>query len=62
MHYGRAYFSKNKSIPLETIVPKDPSASIGQRVGLSVTDIVELNIYFGCNSIDGGEGRNVEFY
>jgi len=40
MHYPRTAFSING---LDTIVPTDPTASIGQRTGLSSGDIVAAN-------------------
>ena len=48
MHYGKDYFSSNG---LATILPKDPSAPIGQRNNLSPTDMVELNKYFQCGKL-----------
>ncbi|XP_050094471.1 zinc metalloproteinase nas-13-like [Anopheles aquasalis] len=45
MHYGATAFSKNGK---DTIVPKDPNAVIGQRVGLSERDISKLNHMYGC--------------
>jgi len=39
MHYPRTAFSKNGQ---ETITPVDPSAQIGQRVGLSAGDIAAI--------------------
>ena len=43
MHYSRFAFSKNG---LETITPNN-GASIGQRNGMSLTDIAELNAVYG---------------
>lgn len=45
MHYGPDGFSTNGE---PTIVPKDPNASIGQRVGLSRRDIEKLNRMYEC--------------
>ncbi|XP_052889308.1 seminal metalloprotease 1-like [Anopheles moucheti] len=45
MHYGATAFSKNGEL---TIVPKDPNASIGQRVSMSERDISKLNWMYGC--------------
>ena len=45
MHYGRTAFSKNG---LETITPKmSQDVTIGQRNGMSTTDIAELNAVYG---------------
>lgn len=46
MHYGELAGSKNG---LPTIVPKDPLAKIGQRVGLSRKDIEKINRMYNCN-------------
>ena len=40
MHYNRISFSVNGR---DTITPKIPNANIGQRNGMSPTDIEELN-------------------
>uniref|UniRef100_A0AAG5DNC9 Metalloendopeptidase n=1 Tax=Anopheles atroparvus TaxID=41427 RepID=A0AAG5DNC9_ANOAO len=45
MHYGPTAFSINGQ---RTIVPKDPTAIIGQRVGMSEKDISKLNLMYGC--------------
>uniref|UniRef100_A0A182NV53 Metalloendopeptidase n=1 Tax=Anopheles dirus TaxID=7168 RepID=A0A182NV53_9DIPT len=45
MHYGATAFSKNGE---KTIVPKDPNAEIGQRVGMSERDISKLNHMYKC--------------
>lgn len=45
MHYGPLGFSINGE---PTIVPKDPNANIGQRVGLSRKDIEKLNRMYNC--------------
>ncbi len=48
MHYEANAFSKNG---LRTIVPtQNASAIIGQRVGLSPIDILEVQRYYGCVS------------
>ncbi len=44
MHYPRTAFSKNGE---DTIVPTDPSASIGQRTALSAGDIAAANSMCG---------------
>ncbi len=43
MHYARNAYSANG---LDTIVPKDPAAQIGQRNGLSVGDISAVNALY----------------
>ncbi|XP_053661515.1 seminal metalloprotease 1-like [Anopheles marshallii] len=45
MHYSSTAFSKNGE---KTIVPKDPNAAIGQRVGMSERDISKLNHMYKC--------------
>nr|XP_040234261.2 seminal metalloprotease 1-like [Anopheles coluzzii] len=45
MHYSSTAFSKNGE---KTIVPKDPNATIGQRVGMSERDISKLNHMYKC--------------
>ncbi|XP_058130739.1 seminal metalloprotease 1-like [Anopheles coustani] len=45
MHYGATAFSINGQ---RTIVPKDPNATIGQRVSMSEKDISKLNWMYGC--------------
>lgn len=45
MHYSRTAFSKNGQ---ETITPLDPNAVIGQRTGVSETDIAKLNAMYNC--------------
>ncbi|XP_055626255.1 blastula protease 10-like [Toxorhynchites rutilus septentrionalis] len=45
MHYGGTAFSKNG---LPTIVPKDPNAEIGQRIGMSERDISKINLMYRC--------------
>ncbi len=46
MHYESNAFSKNG---LRTIIPtQDPNAVIGQRVGMSPIDIIEVQRYYGC--------------
>ncbi|XP_035790869.1 seminal metalloprotease 1-like isoform X2 [Anopheles albimanus] len=45
MHYSATSFSKNG---LPTIIPKDPNAVIGQRLGMSERDISKLNHMYGC--------------
>ncbi|XP_053677815.1 seminal metalloprotease 1-like [Anopheles nili] len=45
MHYGATAFSVNGQ---RTIIPKDPNASIGQRLSMSERDISKLNWMYGC--------------
>ncbi|XP_068449912.1 hatching enzyme 1.2-like [Clinocottus analis] len=45
MHYGPKDFSKNS---LDTIVPLDSSAQIGQRDGMSENDILKINKLYVC--------------
>lgn len=45
MHYHKTAFSMNDE---DTIVPKDPNAEIGQRIGLSDGDIERLNKMYQC--------------
>lgn len=46
MHYSRLAFSKDWKTP--TIVPKDTTAAIGQRMGLSLHDREEINNLYQC--------------
>jgi len=49
MHYDAYAFSRNG---LRTIVPtQDPNAVLGQRVGMSALDILEVQRYYGCVAI-----------
>jgi hypothetical protein len=45
MHYEANAFTSNG---LRTIIPKDPDAVIGQRVGMSALDILEVQRYYKC--------------
>ena len=46
MHYSRYAFSMNGK---PTIIPtQNASAVIGQNIGLSPTDILEIQKYYGC--------------
>ncbi|XP_059468962.1 astacin-like metalloprotease toxin 5 [Neocloeon triangulifer] len=47
MHYGRTTFSINETY-LETIVPKDPNAVIGQSDHVSKKDFQKLNLRYNC--------------
>ncbi|XP_075225806.1 hatching enzyme 1.2-like [Lycorma delicatula] len=46
MHYGKYFFSANKSKP--TITAKYPGAKLGQRKMLSKTDCLKVNQLYGC--------------
>jgi len=50
MHYGTDYFT-SKGQP--TLVPKDPTAVIGQRNNLSRIDIQEVRLYYQCIGSSG---------
>lgn len=45
LHYGPKAFSANGK---DTLRPLDPSAQIGQRIGLSEKDITKINIMYKC--------------
>ncbi len=45
LHYGKDYFTSNGQ---PTLVPKDPTAVIGQRNNLSSIDIQEVQLYYQC--------------
>ncbi|KAF2884816.1 hypothetical protein ILUMI_21349 [Ignelater luminosus] len=45
MHYGRYAFSANER---PTILPKDPTANIGQNNALSRKDIIKLHKMYNC--------------
>lgn len=45
MHYAPTAFSKNG---MATIVPRDPFATIGQRIGMSEGDIARINVMYKC--------------
>ncbi|XP_039284218.1 low choriolytic enzyme isoform X1 [Nilaparvata lugens] len=46
MHYGKYFFSTNKSKPV--ITPKFPATKLGQRKMLSKTDCLKVNQLYGC--------------
>ncbi|XP_065355369.1 zinc metalloproteinase nas-15-like [Calliphora vicina] len=46
MHYGAKAFSKNGNNTIETL---QPNVLIGQRVGLSETDIDKINSMYNCH-------------
>ncbi|XP_077863300.1 tolloid isoform X1 [Saccoglossus kowalevskii] len=48
MHYGKRYFTMTGE---ETLIPKNVSASIGQRQGLSDQDILQTNIMYNCHRV-----------
>ncbi|KHN78596.1 Zinc metalloproteinase nas-15 [Toxocara canis] len=52
MHYDTTAFSKNGR---PTILPKQQGVTIGQRRGLSPTDIYKINTMYGCSA--GGMQR-----
>ncbi|VDM47313.1 unnamed protein product [Toxocara canis] len=47
MHYDTTAFSKNGR---PTILPKQQGVTIGQRRGLSPTDIYKINTMYGCSA------------
>ncbi|XP_041650196.1 meprin A subunit beta-like [Cheilinus undulatus] len=49
MHYGKDFFTNGNG---STIITKDPAFQevIGQRFGMSPSDVLELNLRYGCNS------------
>uniref|UniRef100_A0A3Q1HXG3 Metalloendopeptidase n=1 Tax=Anabas testudineus TaxID=64144 RepID=A0A3Q1HXG3_ANATE len=47
MHYGPKDFSKNGG---DTITPLNPSATIGQRIGMSENDILKINKLYSCGA------------
>ncbi|XP_055078119.1 zinc metalloproteinase nas-30-like [Periophthalmus magnuspinnatus] len=47
MHYGATDFSANGK---DTITPLVPSASIGQRFGMTETDILKINKLYACKA------------
>ena len=49
MHYGTNYFTKNGE---DTIVPTDPNARIGQRLGLSDIDAWQVMKLYRCPGAD----------
>ncbi|XP_069973004.1 putative tyrosinase-like protein tyr-3 [Penaeus vannamei] len=48
MHYSWNHFASDPSRP--TLVPTVPGVRIGQRIGLSATDVYKLNALYGCLS------------
>ena len=49
MHYGRAAFSINTLDTITTIDPVQQNV-IGQRNGMSATDIQQINRMYGCEA------------
>ena len=47
MHYGRYGFTKNGKPTLQAI--SDPNIDLGQRIGLSKTDIAQVNALYDCS-------------
>lgn len=50
MHYSRLHFTKDPARIRQTIVPKDDTAQIGQRIGLSELDIKQARLLYNCGS------------
>ena len=48
MHYSKLHFTKDRGAAKSTILPKDKSASIGQRIGLSDPDIKQAKLLYNC--------------
>ncbi|XP_013411465.1 meprin A subunit beta [Lingula anatina] len=48
MHYGAYYFAKDRSKP--TLVAKKSGVTIGQRVGLSSSDIEDVRKFYKCTA------------
>jgi hypothetical protein len=53
MHYGANYFSKDRK-SLTIIAPK--GKEIGQRKGMTATDVKEINMLYECNADNIGKG------
>jgi len=60
MHYGAYFFSKNKRGKKATIIPKDPDATIGQRVMLSRMDCMKINSLYNCFDGDREHVRKIQ--
>jgi len=60
MHYGAYFFSKNKRGRKATIIPKDPNATIGQRVMLSRMDCMKINSLYNCFEGDREHIRKIQ--
>ena len=48
MHYPRDAFSANGNF---TIIPKNPTATIGQRITLSSIDVIEVQRFYECEGL-----------
>ena len=53
-------FSKNKRGKKATIIPKDPNATIGQRVMLSRMDCMKINSLYNCFEGDSEHIRKIQ--
>lgn len=53
MHYGKYSFSENGKPTIQLI--NDPNHSIGQRVGPSAEDLVQLNALYHCQGKPAGD-------
>ncbi len=56
MHYSKYHFTKDGSS--ETVVPKENSAKIGQRVGLSELDVKQAKLLYNCGLNGIGQGQS----
>lgn len=59
MHYGRAYFAKDRRQPTLSVKAGTAAAAqrIGQRSGLSTTDCLKVNQLYGCLDRSGAARR-----
>lgn len=60
MHYGKNAFSNGNG---STIITKDPKFQdiIGQRYGMSPSDVSELNLLYKCSKCFKFEETNTQF-
>ncbi len=49
MHYGAYAFAKDRSKPV-IVKLKNTGGNIGQRIGMSTTDIQQINALYDCKS------------